>query len=172
VIATSSLWLAKAWNRSTEKYTRERNGNLLRRQLRKLTVNFSQYLDGRSLEDLNPDELNALATVMPNFSSQYRLKMYGGMVKDALEQKSISLASSWREFDSLRKQLGINDQEHFTVLERLRSQHPQLFANTKLTVAGDEDLTVMRSRERLPKVSPQVQNRDDLTVVRPRKFFR
>ena len=159
-IATSSLWLAKAWSRSAQKYTRERNGHLLRRQLRKLTVNFSKYLDGRSLEDLNPDELNALGMVMPNFTSQYRLKIYGGMVKDALEQRSVSVASSGREFQSLRRQLGINDQEHFTILEKLRAQQPQLFSKTKFTVAGDEDLTVVRS--------PQQQNRDELTIARPR----
>ena len=163
-IVISSLWLAKAWNRNAEKYTRERNGYLLRRQLKKLTVNFSKYLDGRSLEDLNPDELNALALVMPNFTSQYRIKIYGGMVGDALEQKSVSVASSLREFQSLRQQLGINEQEHFTILERLREQKPQLFSQTKSTVAGNEDLTVMRSVRK--------QNRDDLTIVRPRRFKR
>ena len=159
-IAISSLWLAKAWNRNAEKYTRERNGHLLRRQLKKLTVNFSSYLNDRTLEDLNPDELNALSIVMPNFTNQYRLKIYAGMVGDAIEQRNVSVAGSLREFHSLRKQLGIDDGDHCAVLEQLRIQKPQLFSKTRLFDVCDEDLTVIKS--------PKKSNRDDITIVRPR----
>ncbi|MEM6611614.1 MAG: hypothetical protein AAF652_05050 [Cyanobacteria bacterium P01_C01_bin.72] len=160
-IALSSLWLAKAWNRNAEKYTRERNGHLLRRQLRKLTIDCSDYLDGRSLEDLNADELNALAIVMPNLIGQYGIKIYEGMLEDALEQKSTNIISSLREFQSLRKQLNISDTEHYGILEQLQEHKPQLFIHSKFVVVGHDDLTVIRP------VKPQ--NQSDETIVRPNR---
>ena len=157
-IVASSFWLAKACPRSLQKYTRERDGHLLRRQLNKLPLNLSDYLKGCSLEELNPDELYTLATVMPNFANQYRLQMYGGVLYEALEQKNVSIASSFREFQGLRQKLEINDLEHQTVLEKLLQEHPQL---TFLSQTSFDAHTVMR----VPKSRPG----DEQTTISPRK---
>ncbi|VEP17764.1 conserved membrane hypothetical protein [Hyella patelloides LEGE 07179] len=157
-IAASSLWLAKAWQRSAQKYARERDGHLLRRQLKKLPLNLSDYLKGRSLEELNPDELYTLATVMPNFANQYRLQMYSGVLCEALEQKNVSIASSFREFQGLRHKLKINDSEHHTILEKLLQEHSQSISQAQ---ASFDDTTVLRS--------PNARSGDEPTTIYFRK---
>ncbi|MCU0537386.1 MAG: 4Fe-4S binding protein [Hydrococcus sp. Prado102] len=143
-ILASSLWLFKNWQRSAEQYAKERDGQLLRRQLNKLAVDFSQFLEGRSLEDLNPDELHALAKVLPGFTHQYRLQVYAGVLKEALEQRSTSPARSLKMFQSLRQELGINEQEHWQVLDKLCLENPNVFAS-HLQRVSEEEATVRRS---------------------------
>jgi hypothetical protein len=132
-IVASSLWLTKVWQRSEQKYARERDGHLLRRQLKKLPLDLSEYLKGRSLEQLNSDELYTLATVMPNFTNQYRLKMYAGVLCEALEQKNVTLASSFREFQGLRQKLQINDSQHQIIFEKLLQEKPEILSNMKIS---------------------------------------
>jgi 4Fe-4S binding domain len=143
-VLASSLWLFKNWQRSAEQYAKERDGQLLRRQLNKLAIDFSQFLEGRSLENLNPDELHALAKVLPGFTHQYRLQVYAGVLKEALEQRSASPARSLKMFQSLRQELGINDQEHWQVLDKLCLEHPNVFTS-HLQQVSEEEATVRRS---------------------------
>jgi len=49
----STLWLQKTWKRSLDLYSRENLASRFRKQLEKLRLNISQYLEGRSLNDLN-----------------------------------------------------------------------------------------------------------------------
>jgi len=172
-VVASSLWLVKTWSRSVEQYARERDWNFLRRQLNKLDINFSQFLDGRSLDQLSPDELYALAKVLPGFTHQYRLQVYTGVLREALEQRSVNASSSLNVFKTLRQELGINDSEHWTVLTKLHTEEPQLFAPRQRQTLDDartvrrsawkatlqEDATVVRPA---PKVTP----REDATVQR------
>lgn len=158
----STTWLTKVWQRSEQKYARERDGHLLRRQLKKLTLDLSEYLNGRSLEQLNSDELYTLATVMPNFTNQYRLKMYAGVLCEALEQKNVTVASSFREFQGLRQKLQINDYQHQIILEKLLQEKPQLLSNMK---TFEDAQTIVRTS--------QSYSEDDPTIVsspnRPKK---
>ncbi|NJN89458.1 MAG: hypothetical protein HC878_03145 [Leptolyngbyaceae cyanobacterium SL_5_14] len=126
-VVASSLWLVKSWNRSAQQYNRERDANLLRRQLSKLDIDFSQSLDGRSLEDLKPDELYALAKVLPGFTQDYRLQVYTGVVREALEQGSVTLSRSLGSFQPLRQNLEISEDTHWIVLDRLQTEEPTLF---------------------------------------------
>jgi hypothetical protein len=128
-IFASSLWLLKNWQRSAGQYAKERDGHLLRRQLNKLAIDFSTLLEGRSLEDLNPDELYALAKVLPNFTHQYRLQMYAGVLKESLEKRSVTFSRSLKMFQSLRQELKINEQEHWQVLDKLCLENPDLCAS-------------------------------------------
>jgi polyferredoxin len=146
-VLASSLWLFKNWQRSAQQYAKERDGHLLRRQLKKLAIDFSQFLEGRSLEDLNPDELHALAKVLPSFTHQYRLQVYTGVLKEALGQGSVNPARSLKVFQSLRQELGINDQEHWKVLDKLCQENPNLFASHRGQVS-DTAVTVRRPLER------------------------
>ncbi|NJN86521.1 MAG: hypothetical protein HC881_09670 [Leptolyngbyaceae cyanobacterium SL_7_1] len=176
-VTTSSFWLAKTWRRSAQRYNRERDANLLRRQLGKSTLDFYKALEGRSLEDLNPDELYALARVLPDFSQDYRSQLYRGVLRDALEQRSVSPASSLGMFQALRQNLGLTEDDHWTVLEALKLEEPLLFQVGGFGRSPHStaiDATVMRATVPLGneatvyKAPPSVDDAsDDATVYRP-----
>lgn len=126
-VVVSSLWLVKTLNRSAQQYSRERDTNLLRRQLIKLNIDLSQFLEGRSLDQLKPDELYALAKVLPSFSNNYRLQIYQGVLREALEQRTVTPTSSLSLFQSLRKKLDISEALHESILNTLQAEDPSLF---------------------------------------------
>jgi hypothetical protein len=143
-IVASSLWLAKTWRRSAQKYNRERDANLLKRQLSKLDIDLYQTLEGRSLDDLNPDELYALAKVLPGFTQANRLQVYQGILREAFEQQSVAPAKSLRAFQPMRQNLGIDEETHWVVINKLQLEEPLLFARHRWqTQSGNT--TVYRS---------------------------
>jgi hypothetical protein len=154
-IVCSSLWLVKTWKRSAQRYGRERDANLLRRQLNKLGIDFSQFLEGRSLNDLKPDELYTLAKFLPSFTQDYRLQLYLGVLREALERQSVTPASSFETFQTLRQNLNITDTDHSIVLTQLQQQVPELFIAARPSVeptlwrtTKSDHTTVVRSRRR------------------------
>lgn len=158
-IVLSSLWLVKTWHRSAQRYTRERDTNLLRRQLSKLDIDLSQFLEGRSLEELQPDELYPLAKILPGFTQTYRLQIYTGVLRDALEQRSVTPPNTLSAFQALRQNLQISDEVHWTVLNQLQQQEPQLFAAPQ-PIANPDSTVLWRFGKR---------NAEDTTVVRPQR---
>lgn len=170
-IVASSLWLAKTWQRSAQRYDRERDANLLRRQLSKLKLNLHQSLEGRSIEDLNPDELYALAKVLPDFSQDYGLQVYLGVLKDALEQRSVTPTNSLTLFQPLRRNLAVSEEAHWQILEKLQIEEPLLFhlprrqdTPTVLRSNRPDEATLYRagtSRQRIRKGF----NQDEPTIV-------
>lgn len=146
-VVASSLWLVKTWHRSLQRYHRERDANLLRQQLSKLAIDYSQLLEGRSLHDLKPDELYALAKVLPSFSQDYRLQIYKGVLREALEQKSITPAKSLQAFEALRRKLEITEATHGRILEDLQMEEPLLFSFLKLQ---DAATTIYRPASQRP----------------------
>jgi hypothetical protein len=126
-IVVSSLWAVKTWKRSVQRYTRERDAHLLRRQLSKLDLDLSQFLEGRAIEDLKPDELYTLAKVLPNVTQEYRQQLYLGALQEALEQRSVSTANSLHLLQTLRQNLGITDEIHTQLLKKLQIEEPQIF---------------------------------------------
>jgi hypothetical protein len=123
------LWLYQTLRRTSEQYSRESNASRLQKQLKKLDLDFSHFLEGRSLEDLNPDELYVLARVLPGFTHQYRLQVYTEVLKEALEQRSVTPSRSLKMFQSLTQELGINEQEHWQILDKLCLENPHLCAS-------------------------------------------
>jgi hypothetical protein len=150
-IVCSSMWLVKTWHRSARRYSRERDANLLRRQLSKLAIDFSQFLEGRSLDDLKPDELYTLAKFLPSFTQDYRLQLYAGVLCEALERQSVTVASSLDAFQTLRQKLSLTDTDHSIVLTQLQQQSPELFiaarpsAEPTMLWRRSGDTTVVRS---------------------------
>ncbi|MEM8778086.1 MAG: hypothetical protein AAGF26_04285 [Cyanobacteria bacterium P01_G01_bin.49] len=160
-ILVSGLWLMKAWRRSLHQYSRERDSHLLRRQLSKMTIDFSKLLDGRALEDLNADELYALAKVLPGFTHQYRLQVYTGAIKEAITQRRVSANGSFKVFHTLRQELGIDEDEHWNSLDQLCQENPELFV-PHLGQISDAELTVRRPIKEISSPS-----HPDLTMQRP-----
>lgn len=126
LVTLSTLWLYKTWRRSPDLYSRENLANRFRKQLEKLQVNVSQFLEGRTLGDLNTHEVYVLAKVLPGFTREKRHQAYKGVVREALEEGYVNYSSSLEVLQQMRQELGITDDEHRLVLEELGIEDPEL----------------------------------------------
>lgn len=132
LIATvSTLWMYRTLNRSSENYSRESLANSLRRQLSKLNIDFSKFLEGRSMTELKPDEVYVLAKILPNFSKDSGLQVYKGVLRDSLEQGNVQPANSFERLERLRLELAIKDEEHYNLLTELGLENPDLLDPNK-----------------------------------------
>ncbi|WP_088891560.1 cyclic nucleotide-binding domain-containing protein [Leptolyngbya ohadii] len=126
IVLVSTLWLSRTLDRSAELYSRESLAASLRRQLAKLTIDFSRFLEGRSMDDLKAEEVYVLAKVLPGFNQEQGLQVYKGVLREALEQGTTDSASSLEALRQLRQELNLKDDDHFTVLTELGSAEPDL----------------------------------------------
>ncbi len=124
IALVSTMWLKRSLGRSKELYSRESVASSLRRQLNKLAVNWSNLLEGRSLQDLNPGEIYVLAKVLPGFNRQDRVGVYKGVLREALEEEGRS--ESLEVLKGLRQELSVTDEEHYFVLGELGVEDPSL----------------------------------------------
>ena len=123
----STLWLYRTWGRNENLYTRESIASRLRKQLSKLQLDVSRFLEGRSLEDLSADEVYVLAKVVPGFTKEKRLQAYKEVVRDTLQQGYFSAADSLEKLQYMRQELDIGEKEHQSVLGELATEEPKLF---------------------------------------------
>ncbi|NMG20891.1 FHA domain-containing protein [Brasilonema bromeliae] len=130
-VLVSSLWLERSLAGSKERYARESLANNLRRQLNKLAVDWSKLLEGRSLQDLIPDEVYVLAKVLPGFRRVDQVRVYQGVLRDALEEGNMSYAESLHALKDLRNQFNITDEDHYSVLAELNVEDPTLLTPQK-----------------------------------------
>jgi Cyclic nucleotide-binding domain/4Fe-4S binding domain len=128
LVSLSTLWLYKTWRRSPDFYARENLASRFRKQLEKLQLNVSQFLDGRVLSDLNTHEVYVLAKVLPGFTRQKRHQAYKGVVREALEEGYVNYSSSLEVLQQMRRELSITDDEHRIVLEELGIEDPELLS--------------------------------------------
>jgi hypothetical protein len=70
LLGLSFIWLLQSLKRSEGRYAQENVMIGLLKQLKKLKVNWQKSLRGRSLEDLDPDEVDALIKSLPPHHSQ------------------------------------------------------------------------------------------------------
>ncbi|MEE3716670.1 cyclic nucleotide-binding domain-containing protein [Tumidithrix elongata RA019] len=125
VIAVT-IWLYRTLGRNTELYNRESITTSLRRQLNKLGIDFSKLLEGRSLENLKPDEVYVLAKTLPGLNHEKRMQMYKGVLQEALASGNVRSSSSLEVFKTMRVSLGMTDEEHQNVLLELGIADPSL----------------------------------------------
>ncbi len=128
LVLLSTLWLYKTWRRSPDLYSRENLASRFRKQLEKLQLNISQFLEGRVLNDLNTHEVYILAKVLPGFTREKRHQAYKGVVREALEEGYVNYSSSLAILQQMRQELGITDDEHRIVLEELGIEDPELLS--------------------------------------------
>lgn len=131
LVVVSTLWLYQTWGRSPELYSRESLASRLRKQLSKLQLNVSRFLEGRSLESLNPDEVYVLAKILPGFTGEKRLQAYKGVLREALEEGYANSSNSLEVLQRMRQELGINDEDHLRVLTELGIEDPDLLDPSK-----------------------------------------
>lgn len=136
IILISTLWLDRTWDRSEEEYNKESLAYKLRRQLKKLSFNFSQLLQGRSLDELNSHELYLLASVLPNATRQEYYRIYKGILEEALSEKRFKPDISKEALQQLRQKLQLQDEEHDCALAEIIQEKPNLLNSFTSTNSG------------------------------------
>jgi hypothetical protein len=131
LVLVSTLWLYRTWGRSPDLYLRESLASRLRKQLSSLQLDVSRFLEGRSLESLNPDEVYVLAKILPGFTGEKRLQAYKGVLREALEEGYTNSSNSLEVLIQMRQQLDIGEKEHLRVLTELGIEDPDLLNPSK-----------------------------------------
>jgi len=164
LVFLSTMWLSQTWKRTADLYSRENLANRFRKQLEKLELDVSQYLEGRSLADLHTNEVYVLAKVLPEFNRETRHEAYKGVVREALEEGYVNSSSSLEVLRQMRQELGVSDDEHREVLEELGIEDPELLnPNTKRTLENQIRLSgYKRSLERLISLQQRQPNVNEL----------
>ncbi len=157
LVLLSTLWVYKTWHRSFDLYSRENLVNRFRKQLEKLQLNIADFIEGRTLSDLNTHEVYILAKVLPGFTREKRHTAYKGVVREALEEGYANYSSSLEILQQLRNELGITADEHREVLEELGIEDPELLnPDLKRSLENQIRLTGYRkSLERLMLLQKQ-----------------
>ncbi|WNZ21538.1 cyclic nucleotide-binding domain-containing protein [Leptolyngbya sp. NK1-12] len=157
VLFLSTLWLQKSWRRQPDLYGRENLASRFRKQLGRLQLDLSQYLEGRSIDDLDANEVYVLARVLPGFTRQKRHEVYKGVLREALEEGYVSYSSSLEVLQQMRHELDISDDEHREVLEELGIEDPQLLdPNRQRSLENQIRLSgYQKSLERLMRLQQQ-----------------
>jgi hypothetical protein len=124
LVLVSTLWLYRTWGRSPELYSRESLASRLRKQLSKLQLDVSRFLEGHSLESLNPDEVYVLAKILPGFTAEKRLQAYKQVLRETLEEGYANFFNSLEVLQQMRQGLEISEKEHLRVLTELGVENP------------------------------------------------
>lgn len=166
LVSLSTLWLYKTWRRSPDLYSRENLANRFRKQLEKLQFNVPQFLEGRSLSDLNTHEVYVLAKVLPGFTREKRHQAYKGVVREALEEGYVNYSSSLEVLQQMRQELGITDDEHRLVLEELGVEDPQLL-NPDRKRSLENQIRLSGYRKSLERLMLLQQKQSDRPTLEP-----
>ena len=148
VVLVSAFWLYRTWGRTAYQYQQEGIADKLRRNLKKLKIDFGQVLNGRSLDDLQASELALLNLVLPQVTRQDRLQVYKGVLEESLQVGNVEAANSLKSLQQIRNQLEINEEEHYTLLTELGIQDPTLLKSPQ-EYSHEERLRIESYREAL-----------------------
>jgi hypothetical protein len=126
IVTMSTLWLVRALGRSPVRYQRESVVNTLLKQLKKFSADFSRFLEGRSLDDLGPDEVYLLAKTVPGFSQDQKQQVYKNVLRESLATGQTNSSHSLTMLAELRLQVGVSDDLHHSILKELGIEDPNL----------------------------------------------
>jgi CRP-like cAMP-binding protein len=133
-----TLWAYQNWGRSSEQYTRESLAGGLRRQLKKLGLDLARILEGRSIDDLDADEVYILAKTLPGVDRDRRIEIYQNLVQDAIGSGQVNSATSLLVFRQLRQKLEISAHEHHAILQELGIEDPSFLNPSKLVTVENQ----------------------------------
>lgn len=126
IIVVSTIWLWRNLGRSQTLYKRESLVSSLRRQLQKLQFNFKRILEGRSLEELNTDEVYILAKTLPGFTGEQKRQVYKDILRENLTTGKTDSAGSIDGLREVRQQMELSDEDHRSVLSELQLEMSSL----------------------------------------------
>lgn len=119
IVALTTLWMLQAMQRTPMKYRREGMAAHLLETLKKLKVDVSRYLEGRTLDELKPDEVYVLTKVLPAFTHEQKVQAYGRVLDEAVTNGTTGSPATLRLLSELRTQMDITDDEHMALLDRV-----------------------------------------------------
>jgi len=152
IVLVGSLWLYRTLHRTRTQYERENMTTSLRKQLQKLSID-PTLLEGRSLNDLTPDEIYTLVKVLQGVSQQLRMQTYTGVVLDLLRQQTISASGSFEFCRQLRQDLQLTDADHFSTIEAIAALNPELLSFSNPVEERHTAVTLARTIARPSKKS-------------------
>ena len=155
VMLASAVWLYRTWGRSIDQYKKESIADKLRRQLKKLNLNFTRILNNRSIDQLKAEELDLLVQVIPQATRQDRLKVYKGVLEESLEAGNIEAANSLNTLSSVRQQLEISEEEHYAILTEVGIEDPTLLKSDQ-EFAHEERLRIESYREAITSMTQEL----------------
>lgn len=123
IVALSALWLFTAVHRTPFKYRREGLAATLLGQLKKLNVDVSRYMEGRTIDDLQPDEVYVLSKVLPAYTREQKVQVYSNMVDEMIAQRKTRSAEGLSILKDLRAEMGVTNDEHQRLVDALGHDH-------------------------------------------------
>lgn len=142
VVAISSMWLYRSWDRDRSRYERESTSTSLRKRLAKLGADLQPLLAGRELDDLSPAEVFVLANALPVQETSQRRNIYLDVLRDLISQGRLERLGSLKALSDLRNTLGLDDADHQSALEILSNEDERLTSLSPDELAG---LTLCRT---------------------------
>ena len=136
IVAISSVWLYRSWDRDRSLYERENTSTSLRKRLAKLGAKLQPLLAGRQLEDLSPGEVFVLANALPVQETSQRQSIYLDVLRDLLSSGRLDRTASLKTLVDLRTSLRLTDADHQSALEILTSEDPRLTSLSPEDLAG------------------------------------
>jgi len=124
IVALTTLWFLQAVQRTPFRFRRESMASSLLLQLKRLKVDVSKYLEGRTLDELKPDEVYVLTKVLPAFTHEQKLAAYRQILDDAIATGKTKSTLSLSLLHEMRMQMDISDEEHAQLIEQLRAAPP------------------------------------------------
>lgn len=119
IVSFTTLWFWQALQRTPTRYRRESLASNLLEQLKNLRFDASKHLEGRTLEELKPDEIYVLAKTLPSFSRDQRLQAYENILLETIRTGKTDAAGALEFMRELRGQMGVTDTEHHQLFEQL-----------------------------------------------------
>jgi hypothetical protein len=136
IVAISSVWLYRNWDRDRGLYERESTSTSLRRRLAKLGPDLQPLLAGRQLDDLSPGEVFVLANALPVQETSQRRSIYLDVLRDLISQGRLDRTASLKALVDLRTSLGLDDADHQSALEILTSEDTRITSLSANDLAG------------------------------------
>jgi len=116
LVAIPTIWLVRTWNRTAGTFERESIAGSLRRQLGKLKMNWNKLLHGRSLDQLDADEVYILAQTLPIIDVKTRQDTYRTTIQEAVEGDYVNTPAGRQVLRDLREQLALSESEHREII--------------------------------------------------------
>ena len=160
LVAVASIWLVRTFRRNRSQYDREKVATSLRKQLSQMDFP-SEWLNGRSLDQLSADEVYTLVKVLPTLSRQVRLHAYSGVLQDSLEQQLVQVEDSLPFFSKLRQDLHLTENDHFEAIQTIAQTYPDLLAPRSRAKSSMSSPTIAMRTSSPPTIPLQTQSSRD-----------
>jgi hypothetical protein len=122
IVAASTLWLSTTLRCGHAIYRRESLAQNMLRQLKKLKQDFAAILEGRTLDELNADEIYILARTITGLSDEKKEVLYQNVLREALARGEISSETGLEAMREIRQQMNISEEDHNLIMGNLLRQ--------------------------------------------------